>query len=260
MSLADAFEDMQNLVDAVWGAGKYGVFPTLASVSPASRSKGEFVDFSGMPGYEAYTGKGVYTLRFNLTMHGVPVFMGASQGYRYGSDIKTLSGVWHEANIEVVNYLAPGNFYVAAATVYKETGAAVEDIPLCPFEDIKAEVERLIERGNIRHVYGLRLGYVVFLKQNERYDYAHYSEEMAAAEYLAVPTWIVECTYAKSATEKIMTAPAPPENEDEVRNHGDIRYRKLMINAQTGEAYDPYSAVNQRKYMEGITAPDIETW
>ena len=77
---------------------------------------------------------------------------------------------------------------------------------------------------------------------------------------MAVPTWIVECTYAKNAKAKITTVPEPENGEEIAYNH-DFGFQRLMINAQTGKAYDPYSTESSRKvYRESLRAPEIIGW
>lgn len=267
-SLADAIRDMQNIVDDVWGEGNYGAMPYDAQILTPYRFKktGEYKDFSDMPGWERYTGKGVYIMDAFLTIRGIPIFMGAGYGLKApnggnGYD-STLSS---PAMFSIGHYLEPGNYYAAMASyVFRETGEIVEDIPLCPFEDIKREVERLIEQGNIRDVFSARLGYVVFQKADEKYDYKNHTWEMAGAEYVAVPTWVIECTYAENAKKNITTNPKDPDddtNTEEVPYYGGYGFQNLMIDAQTGKAYDPYATQrSKQEYLKKIKAPNIIKW
>lgn len=264
VSLADAIADVANIVDQVWGEGVYGVVANRAQVlSPILTRNGEIYDFSDMPGWEAYTGKGLYILDLWLTLRGIPVFMGAGYGFEVpGNSSYTTLGRPSELSIGL--YLKPGDYCdLSASTLFKETGVLMEDIPLCPFEEIQSEVERLIEKGNIRNVFGLRLGYVVFQKQNETYNYKSHTYEMANAEYVAVPTWVVECTYAKNANTKITTNPTTDDDDEaeEIPYYGDYGFETLMIHAQTGKAYDPYStSSSQKEYLKALRALPIAEW
>lgn len=267
-SLADAIRGMQSIVDDVWRESSYGVMPYDVQILTPYRFKrtGEYKDFSDMPGWERYTGKGVYILDSFLTIRGIPVFMGAGYGLKAPNGgngyYSTLSS---PAMLSIGHYLEPGNYYVAMAScIFKETGEIVEDIPLCPFEDIKREVERLIEQGNIRNVFSARLGYVVFQKADEKYDYKNHTWEIAGAEYVAVPTWVIECTYAQNAKKEIMTNPKDPEedtNTEEIPYYGAYGFQNLMINAQTGKAYDPYATQSSKQaYLKALKAPKVIKW
>ena len=217
-SLAVAIDDVQNIVDAIWGEGVYGVFPDLADVGiPIRRKNGEYYDYSNTPGMEAYTGKGVYMIYARLMIRGIPVIMGASCGFEVPDGGQAMYiPLGFPAELTVAFYLEPGNYQLAiACSVFKETGVMIEDIPLCPFGDVQKEVERLIEKGSIRDVHSMQLGYVVYQKRDAEYDYDKKAlDQMIGAEYVAVPTWIVECTYAKNAKAKITTAPEPENGEE----------------------------------------------
>ena len=264
-SLADAIRDLQNIVDGVWGERSYGVMPYDVQILTPYRFKktGEYKDFSDMPGWERYTGKGVYIMDAFLTIRGIPVFMGAGYGLEAPNGgngyYSTLS---NPAMLSIWHYLEPDNYYAAMVSyVFKETGELAEDIPLCPFEDIKREVERLIEQGNIRNVFSARLGYVVFQKADEQYDYKNHTWEIAGAEYAAVPTWVVECTYAENAKKEITTNPEDGANAEEVPYYGAYGFQNLMINAQTGKAYDPYATQSSKQeYLKKLKAPKIIKW
>ena len=258
LSLADAISDMELMVQDIWGTD-VSVLPDRTRVCDPIERNGQYEDLSQIPGWGAFTGKGVYVLHGYLTLHGVPLLMGVSCGCEKENNVTYTALNW-PALLEIVYYLDSQHYQaVIMDNLFKETGIAYEDIPLCPFDDIKAEVERLIEAGNIRDVFSIKLGYVVFQKPGESYNYKQYSRESREAEYLAVPTWVVECTYAKDAETKITTNPS--DGNRDVPYWGDYGFKNLMINAQTGKAYDPYETMKSKQvYQQRLRAPEIATW
>ncbi|MEG0863926.1 MAG: hypothetical protein RSE58_03275 [Clostridia bacterium] len=98
----------------------------------------------------------------------------------------------------------------------------IADVPLCSFDKARAAFEDLIESGNIRQVYTVRLGYSLFID--------HQKKDVL----WAVPCWVAECEYYKSAKEE-----RNPKFDKIELFEKDPNTRKLIVNAQTGELINP---------------------
>jgi len=116
-----------------------------------------------------------------------------------------------------------------------ESEVAYEDVPLCGFEAVKAQAERLIERGNLRRVNAVRLGYVVGL-------------DPEGGERWLVPMWILDGRYTRYADSEDKPAYMVGVEEE-------YRREQIGVNAQTGKLFDPTNQSRKR-----CNAPEIITW
>ena len=93
-----------------------------------------------------------------------------------------------------------------------------------------------IDRGRIRDVYSVTLGYAAYAAPDRRYP----DDETAyEAEYWLAPTWCVECKYAESAA-RALTADGAEEDETEARGYQQEKgWTILLIDARTGRMIDP---------------------
>ena len=106
------------------------------------------------------------------------------------------------------------------------------DVPVRPFEYSKGEIEDLIYKGLVRDVYNVRLGYVMF----------HNEDDLKKSFYL-VPSWVVDCEFYKTADGEKYEGGWP-----EMFWHCS-EFHQLIINAQTGKLYDPFSTQEDRNLV-----------
>lgn len=124
-----------------------------------------------------------------------------------------------------------GNYELLGRTV-KETAVLAADIPLCGFDKVKATVEKEIEAGHIRAVYGVDLGYALYNEPGVTRKIDGTFDWMQSAEFYAVPAWRVLCLYTGDAGKTL--------KESTYANPGTSQYyEELYINAQTGALLDP---------------------
>lgn len=100
--------------------------------------------------------------------------------------------------------------------IWEEIRVENPDMLLCSYEMIEKTIKKAIQNGLIDTVNSAILGYVIYMDKNV--DYSS-TKNVRQADYLAVPTWCISVKYS-----------------EEYNNNG-----KMMINAQTGEAYQYYS-------------------
>ena len=129
-----------------------------------------------------------------------------------------------------------------------------DDVPLCPFDAVRAAIEPEITAGHIRKIYEMRLGYVlynkpgVYLKKisNTRYQ----AEE--TPEYYVKPMWQVKCLYVKSATGKLRKLP-----DDVYDERNTLDYYQLLVDAQTGEMVQASDAHDRCEFKGFIPWDDV---
>ena len=98
-------------------------------------------------------------------------------------------------------------------------------------------LEKEIEKGKIRKIYALKLGYCVYFSDEGENIYTIY------------PVWMCECDYTESAKEELKKSEQIPDERKQ------YYYKQLVINAQTGQI-EPYLI----KKQEPAYCPQIITW
>ena len=121
----------------------------------------------------------------------------------------------------------------------KEAGIIKEDVPLAPLSSIISSIEDEIQKGHIRNVYALRLGYGCYITNESPETYVLY------------PTWICDCDYIGDPKEKINVSAYNIEKDFNKK----YSFKTLVINAQTGKMDDPYLSKKEQ-----IFCPTIITW
>ena len=178
---------------------------------------------------------GRYVITLRQVLNGIPFNVGIAMAFKT-PEVSTREPVlWYP--FEAESYIISKDEYRINAQFAKQTELVYEDMPVCSVDKVIESCEKAIEKGNIRQIYGMRLGYVVYLDPKTD-DY-----------FWAVPSWVVECRYVKS----------PKVNEFDEHLEGlftqKTAYANLVVNAQTGELINPFDQSKDRSY-----APKIKTW
>lgn len=257
-SLADVANRLESLVKEIYGE-EYDILIDQAGVNttPSELVKRDGRYQAGEPlDLGEHTGMGSYDVHAILSVNGIPMLGGPKfrQGYSLRYKDNLLSNTCN--GVELMRYVSDDVFMLYGRG-YSIKEVVQEDVPLLSFDQIQQTVENLIDRDKVQHVYAMYLGWVYWLDPSV--DYPNTQKEFAEGmkmPFLATPVWLVECCYA-SGTGRDYSEYPETELNGEVYN-----YRKhswghvmLMINAQTGEAYDPWDDSTQRKY-----APKVMTW
>ena len=119
----------------------------------------------------------------------------------------------------------------------KRVNEIEEDVPLQNVDVIIRNLEKEIEKGKIRKIYALKLGYCVYFSDEGKNLYVIY------------PVWMCECDYTESAKEELKKSEQIPDERKQ------YYYKQLVINAQTGQI-EPYLIEKQ----ELAYCPQIVTW
>ena len=133
-------------------------------------------------------------------------------------------------------YRSDADYIWMATAMWREIGEVQPDVPLCGWAQVERTLTDWIERGRIRNVYSVTLGYAAYAAPDRKYP----DDETAyEAEYWLAPTWCVECKYAESAA-RALTADGAEEDETEARGYQQEKgWTILLIDARTGRMIDP---------------------
>ena len=189
---------------------------------------------------------GTYALSFCQKIRGIPVYhdVGDRLDLTGSAPHELIKDAWKR--IEPImgisdnryEFMGDDSFEMLVRWV-KETGIIKEDVPLAPLSSIISSIEDEIQKGHIRNVYALRLGYGCYITNESPETYVLY------------PTWICDCDYIGDPKEKINVSAYNIEKDFNKK----YSFKTLVINAQTGEMDDPYLSKKEQ-----IFCPTIITW
>ena len=189
---------------------------------------------------------GTYALNFCQTIQGIPVYHDV--GWRLdttgNAPHELINDAWKKTepimgiSDDRFEFMGDDSFEMLVRWV-KEAGIIKEDVPLAPLSSIISSIEDEIQKGHIRNVYALRLGYGCYITNESPETYVLY------------PTWICECDYVDDPKWEI------DEWEYNLEKGFNKKYsfKTLVINAQTGKMDDPYLSKKEQ-----IFCPTIITW
>lgn len=168
----------------------------------------------------------IYLASFWQELYGLPIICHVNQTFRRDS--------WPAYVPQLVLGMRNKDEYLIIADAVKEVECIAEDIPLCAFDDIKRSIEDLIRKGNIREVFDVQFGYVVYNDPNLAEEIESYYD----AAYYLVPSWVVSCIYIDNPKEDFKYR-KKYDDELYLDKRNVIEFTELVINAQTAEAFYP---------------------
>ena len=191
---------------------------------------------------------GTYALSFCQTIQGIPVYHDVGErldttGYNNAPE-GLIDDAWGKSepimciSDNYFEFMDDNSFEMLVRWV-KEVGVIEEDVPFAPLSNIISSVEDEIQKGRIRKVYALRLGYGCYIT------------EESPETYVLYPTWICECDYMDDPKWEIDEWAYNLEKGFNKK----YSFKTLVINAQTGEMDDPYLSKKEQ-----IFCPTIITW
>lgn len=190
------------------------------------------------------TGKGYYSLRGWQALEGIPILASAAsvQENQNGHSECALrsmmtyyprisAALWHEHD-----------WSLNSEYPCEKTGQVVDDLAVCSFDTIKNQLQSMIDEGDLRYVYAIELGYVVYADPDV--VYSKDKSEIAKQEFLLVPTWVAEVSRSKSSSGRKLGSfnglegsygGMSPNGYDAYSYLAqDTGYEKIHFNAQTG--------------------------
>ena len=189
---------------------------------------------------------GTYALSFCQTIHGIPVYhdVGDRLDLTGSAPHELINDAWKKTEPIMgisdnrFEFMGDDSFEMLVRWV-KEAGIIKEDVPLAPLSSIISSIEDEIQKGHIRNVYALRLGYGCYITNESPETYVLY------------PTWICECDYMDDPKWEIDEWAYNLEKGFNKK----YTFKTFVINAQTGEMDDPYLSKKEQ-----IFCPTIITW
>lgn len=188
--------------------------------APVQASYNRYVDCDGRPLSES----GFYAFAFNQLIYDIPVLSNIRAHYR--NPIKSENGIYLMANRF---YCKNSESFNLNLNLLEELECAMEDMPVCSIEKIKSTCEQLIDKGLVRGIQSIELGYVL------------YDDQEDGSFFWAVPTWLVRCEYFDS-----------PEKEWGEKAPETRTTSTLAINSQDGTFYDLLSEEASRSVCPTI--------
>ena len=180
--------------------------------------------------------KGGYYIEAWETLRGIPVVTGVERTFSRQSGRAVQQVLSNASWIVLGEYRSDADYIWMATAMWREIGEVQPDVPLCGWAQVERTLTDWIERGRIRDVYSVTLGYAAYAAPDRKYP----DDETAyEAEYWLAPTWCVECKYAESAA-RALTADSAEEDETEARGYQQEKgWTILLIDARTGRMIDP---------------------
>jgi len=189
---------------------------------------------------------GYYKCALRQVMEGIPILMGPLDCYSWPKTHKLMASVdkWKRRTwmgVEkgnVVTAFSSTDYSISLWPKVKRR-EILDDVPLLGVDEILSSVEKYIIMGHICHVYSVRFGYGEFF-------YGDSPEEIAL-----FPVYMIECIYLESPDQKERSY------ADDAKTHYDRRlnFKRLMLNAQTGEVFDPIPVE-----PAALDCPEIIKW
>ena len=186
-------------------------------------------------------GNGFQGIYFYTTYYGIPHFIG---NYPFRQELKSEKSEVEGRAIAPHSMVAmrikrPGEFCTNIYTS-KEVGVDIDDIPLLSFDRIMEVLEQWVTDGYVYSLNEVSFGYMCFI-----------DPEKKGEEFVLLPVWA-----AKGRTREDLSLPFDLKTDQAVKDRGGYFSSDIVINAQTGQAYD---LLNDKR-PDRLHVPHIITW
>lgn len=243
-SLEDAVTNLEKIIGYFYPGEPDVMVDRVELRSRLHKVKG--IDDYNLGDYVEDYPSGTYNLSIREMMDGIPIYVDV--GDRLSLDLASDKGkkgvndfwrknvkLWRVSN-NYFEFMNKSRFELNTVWL-KRVNKIEEDVPLQNVDVIINNLEKEIEKGKIRKIYALKLGYCVYFSDEGKNIYTIY------------PAWICECDYTESAKEELKKF---EQVQDDRKQY---YYKQLVINAQTGQI-EPYLI----KKQELAYCPQIITW
>ena len=194
----------------------------------------------------------------NLKFAGVPVLAHVLETLRVP---RTNGRVSDEPEVFTQMHAVYSGIQEKPVSIFVETMNVIEtladDVPLCGFETVRANIEKEIATGCMSDLFSVRLGYLIYNEPGAVHVRGQYLDFENIPFYLK-PAWLVECRMLSKPTDE----PAPglyglqlDEERGDKRTSTD--YFLLAFDAQTGERLAPTDSPDRAVYAGFIGWDEI---
>ena len=243
-SLEDAVTNLEKIIGYFYPEEPAVMVDRVELRSRLHKVKG--IDDYNLGDYVEDYPSGTYNLSIRQMMDGIPIYtdIGSRLSLDLASDKgkKGVNSFWRK-NVKIMRvrkntfeFMNKSRFELNTVWL-KRINKIEEDVPLQNVDIIINNLEKEIERGKIRRIYALKLGYCVYFSDEGENIYTIY------------PIWMCECDYTESAKEELKKSEQIQDNREQ------YYYKQLVMNAQTGQI-EPYLIEKQ----ELAYCPRIITW
>ena len=246
-SLGDVVDGLEQFVEEYYDTGFLPYYGRTWSAMYKTKKNGEMTD--QLVEYKHLTGLGSYDVEGWQCIDGIPILNSIARvqkGQGVGSDSPLRRKMRNSSGAVYINSVRTPELYsIQTYGMLEKTGLQYDDIPLCSFDIIQNKLQRMVEKEELRYVYAIELGYVLYCDPEAEYPTDReqlYSQE---CEYLLVPVWQAEVSQKRSKTGRTLESFNGPEGglvDGKYLEKGqyeyigqDPGYEKLLFNAQTGE-------------------------
>lgn len=245
-SLQDAIDFLQTMTERMYSTEGVGCLPYLAGIKSCkyyNEGKAGTISLGSPIDCGELTEKGGYYIESWQTLRNIPVFMGVERPFSKVGNQYVQAVLSNSSWIILGEYITDDYYVCVSTSIWGETRQLSSDTQLCSFDKIQRAIERWIQEGKIRDVYSIALGYAIFANPEQKYPN---NEDAYTVEYLALPTWCVECKYAENGTKELTET--AQDSLDAPSYHNERGWKNILINAQTGEIIDPEDSSGNRFY------------
>lgn len=221
ISLLDAEEFLKEMTSGLFGDQQIACLPYRAGLRSGRPANGE--------------GKGGYYIEAWETLRGIPIVEGVERTFSKQGKRGIQQALSNASWIVLGDYLSETDYICVSTAMWRETECVQPDVQLCDWKRIEQTLEENVQKGRIREVYSVMLGYAVYAASDREYPEG---EAVYEAEFLLVPTWFVECKYAENAG-KELNSDIEEDDLDAPSYHKERGWKILLIDAQTGKMIDP---------------------
>ena len=167
---------------------------------------------------------GAYVLNMSQCFHGVPIMAEICQTYNNSISREPNWNSYRRGTVfaQIVNDTS----WLITCRFYQEANIVCDNTTLLSFDSVKDKIEKLILEGYIRRVFSVGLGYVQFETENPE-------------EQILLPCWVAWCEYHQDGPQSEVYYGT--NNSKLMFDGNNIYYRPIIINAQTGELFNPES-------------------
>ena len=176
--------------------------------------------------------KGAYDFHCYEAMRGIPILTSIGQGCNLVSPVYEL-------------YIISQDSYGFISKPQREVELVIDDVPLLPFDKIKPAFEDLIQKGLLRDVFMVQLGYVAVYEEGK----------MENEVFRLIPCWKLTGEYYRSAKDEANHAEDGMGADDDPNYIARASTNDIIVNAQTGKIIDREASNKQNRALF-----NVKTW
>lgn len=188
-------------------------------------------------------GNGDYIISGKQIIRDIPILLPVPNAFIKGfEECEWAQTAWNEIEFFYKN---DSRYRIVARGIVQETDQLYENILLCDIETVKENLRTYIKNKKIDEIYSIELGFVSYIEQQTLK-----SKGKSLDEFILVPTWVVKCRYIDGKSKEEIKTPGIELDAYDYNN--ERCFQNILINAQTGEIYNPKKTGMDKYYIPKI--------